>query len=186
MRFKNNIAALTNMNSTALEIIKISLGVLILFAGSQIAIPLQPVPITMQTVSVMLIGLLYSTRAGLLSVISYVLLGGLGLPIFQGFSGGLNDLLGPTGGYLFGFIFSIYAMILLRKKLILQSFWAIFLNCSIGTVVVFIFGLSWLAMFIGVKNAIVFGLLPFIIPGILKAIVLSMAVRYIVGSKDSE
>jgi biotin transport system substrate-specific component len=181
MTIKNAAAISLGVNSW-IESLKIALGVLVLFAGSQIAIPLQPVPITMQTVAVMLIGLLYSKRAGLWSVILYTILGGLGLPMFQGFEGGLTHLYGPTAGYIFGFIVSIYVMATLRAKFNLESYWGILANCLVGTVVVFICGLSWLAAVIGFKDAIIFGLIPFIIPGALKAITLSGAVRFIRGA----
>lgn len=178
MTLKNSFT-ITNINSKTLEIIKICLGVLVLFAGSQLAIPIEPVPITMQTVAVMFIGLLYSKKEGLSAVILYTILGGMGLPMFQGFAGGLTHLYGSTAGYLFGFIASIYVMASLRDKFSLTSFLRIFLNCMIGTLVVLVFGLSWLTYLIGFKNAIIFGLLPFIIPGIAKAVFLSLSLRYI-------
>lgn len=165
------------------ESLKIALGVLVLFAGSQIAIPLEPVPITLQTVAVMLIGLLYSRRAGLWAVVLYTALGGMGLPMFKGFEGGFSHLYGATAGYIFGFIVSVYVMATLREKFNLESYWGILANCMIGTLVVFVCGISWLAILIGLKDALMFGLIPFIIPGAAKAILLSGAVRFIRGTE---
>lgn len=166
---------------TKIETIKIALGVLVLFACSQIAIPLEPVPITFQTVAVMLIGLLYSKREGLSAVLVYLALGAAGLPMFQGFDGGFSHFYGTTAGYLFGFIASVYVMAWLREKFILQSFAGILLNCVIGTLIVFIFGISWLAALIGFKDSITFGLIPFVIPGAIKAFALSGIFRLIKG-----
>lgn len=180
---KTNIAAAETSLAIRVESLKVVLGVLVLFAGSQIAIPLEPVPVTMQTVAVMLIGLLYSRRAALSSVILYTVLGGMGLPIFQGFEGGISHLYGPTAGYLVGFSASVYVMTVLREYWGLQSFWGILFNCIIGTLVVFVFGVSWLASIIGLKDAIIFGVVPFILPGALKAVMLSGALRYVGGRK---
>lgn len=183
MTVKNSVAISLGLDSK-ISSLKIALGVLVLFAGSQIAIPLEPVPITMQTVAVMLIGLLYPRRAGLWTVILYTVLGGMGLPMFQGFEGGLSHLYGPTAGYIFGFIVSVYVMATLREKFNLDSYAGILANCIIGTVVVFACGISWLAAVIGLRDALSFGLIPFIIPGAVKAILLSGAVRYIRGTKS--
>lgn len=180
----NSTAVLQNVKIKS-EVIKIALGVLVLFAGSQIAIPLEPVPVTMQTVAVMLIGLLYSRWSGVTTVVLYTALGGMGLPMFQGFEGGLLHLYGPTAGYIVGFSASVFVMATLRQRFKLNSFWGILFNCIIGTLVVFIFGVSWLASIVGLKNAIMFGVAPFIIPGAAKAFLLSSAVRYIGGNKNS-
>jgi biotin transport system substrate-specific component len=179
----HNVAAEQTLVTRRVESLKVVLGMLILFAGSQIAIPLEPVPITFQTVAVMLIGLLYSRREALSSVILYLALGGMGLPMFQGFEGGISHLYGPTAGYLIGFIASVYVMATLREYFELQSFLGILFNCIVGTLIVFVFGLSWLAYIIGFKDAITFGLMPFIIPGAIKAFMLSGALRFIRGSK---
>lgn len=165
--------------TSRVEIFKIALGVLVLFACSQISIPTVPVPITMQTVGVMLIGLLYTRRSALISVISYTAFGAIGLPVFQGFAGGIAHLYGPTAGYLVGFTASVYVMTIFREKFGLESFWGILLNCLIGTLIVFAFGVSWLAFNIGLKDALTFGVLPFIIPGAIKASLLSGALSFI-------
>lgn len=168
-----------------IESLKIALGVLLLFASSQIAIPIEPVPITMQTVGVMLIGLIYRRRSALVSVIVYTALGAVGLPVFQGFAGGLSHLYGPTAGYIVGFTASVYIMTTLRERFGLDSFWGILLNCVIGTLVVFACGVSWLASIVGIKDAITFGVIPFIIPGAVKAVSLSCFLRFVRGGKNA-
>lgn len=181
MAIQNATAVAKNVDIKA-ESLKIALGILVLFASSQIAIPLEPVPITLQTVGVMLIGLLYSRRAGLWSVVLYTIFGGMGLPMFQGFAGGLDHLYGSTAGYIVGFTASVYVMIMLREKFGFESFWGMLANCTIGTLIVFIFGVSWLAVAIGWKDAFTFGVIPFIIPGAMKAFLLCGALRFIRGN----
>ena len=158
-------------------------GVGLLFLTSQISIPLEPVPITLQTVGVMLIGLLFERRAAVHTVLVYLSLGGIGVPVFANFHGGATYLFSKSGGYLWGFLAAVAVMTTLRSKLKLQdhNFFHIALNCLAGTIVVFMCGIGWLSQFIGFEAAIRFGLVPFIIPGIIKILVLTGAIRYLRG-----
>lgn len=161
------------------ENIKVLLGFLLLFAAAQISIPLQPVPIVLTTVGVMLIGLLYSRRTALLSVFAYVVAGACGVPVFQGFSGGFMYLFGATGGYLVGFFLAVALMSTVREQIAITSFTRTLALCTLGTVAIFIPGLLWLSHLVGISRALEFGLYPFIIPGIVKAVLLSGALRVI-------
>lgn len=78
--------------------------------GSMISIPLpfSPVPINLATLSVFLAGSLLGAKGGAISQLVYVFLGAIGLPVFHSFTGGLNILVGPTGGYLIGYIVAAY------------------------------------------------------------------------------
>lgn len=176
MKVASHVA--NNLNIRA-ESLKVVLGSLLLFASGQIAIPLEPVPIVMTTVGVMLIGLLYERRTALLAVMAYISAGAMGIPVFQGFAGGLVHLYGPTAGYIIGFAFAVLTMTLLREKFGLKSFWGMLLNCSIGTLVIFIPGVFWLSILIGFQDALKFGVLPFIIPGVVKAFCLTGALQVI-------
>src|SRR5689334_8030250 len=80
------------------------MGSLVVVAAAQIHIPLAPVPMTMQTVAIMVIGLVCPPRIAGAAVSAYVLEGCIGLPVFAGFSGGARILLGPTSGYILGFV----------------------------------------------------------------------------------
>lgn len=174
-----NVAVVRSYIDVKSEALKVTLGALLLFAGGQISIPLTPVPIVFTTVGVMLVGLLYSRRSAMLAVISYIAVGAAGIPVFQGFSGGLNHLYGPTAGYIAGFFLAVLVMTSLRERFGLQSFWGMLLNCSIGTVMIFIPGVLWLSALMGFDNAIKFGVLPFIAPGIIKAVVLSGFIKFV-------
>jgi biotin transport system substrate-specific component len=79
-------------------------------AGALVAIPLQPVPLTLQTLFTCISGALLGSYAGALSQIIYILLGSLGLPVFAGGKSGLGVLLGPSGGYLLGFVAGAYVI----------------------------------------------------------------------------
>jgi biotin transport system substrate-specific component len=166
-------------NDRALSLIRVLHGLIILFLTSQVSIPLQPVAITLQTVGVMLIGLTFQRKEAIGAVTTYLLLGAIGMPIFANFSGGIYKLTGPAGGYYFGFLVSIAIMTTIRKYYTKETLLMLIANALIGTIVVFIFGISWLANLVGFEKAILGGLLPFIIPGFIKTIITATAVRYI-------
>jgi biotin transport system substrate-specific component len=141
------------------------------------------VPITLTTVGVMLIALLYEPKTAIYAVLTYYAAGAIGLPVFQGFAGGLRHFAGPTGGYIVGFFFAVVVMSSLRARFG-SSFFGILLNCIVGTVVIYIPGVLWLSTLFGFEKAIAVGVIPFIIPGILKALVLSGCLK-IVGRNFS-
>ncbi len=83
---------------------------------TQVQIPLEPVPINLALFSVYLAGALLGPKYGLISMLVYVLLGAVGVPVFSGFSGGLHKLVGPTGGYIAGYILCAFVVGLLSRK----------------------------------------------------------------------
>lgn len=175
----NNIAVAEPSKTLATDLAWTCLGVLLLFATSQISIPIQPVPITLQTAGVMLIGLTFSRRSALSAVAFYLMIGACGVPVFSEFLAGPSVFLLPSGGYLIGFFFAVLAMTLFKPKKI----GGLFLNCLLGTGIIFIFGISWLSIHVGFHNALLFGLVPFIIPGAVKAGLLTLGVRYLRSKK---
>lgn len=153
------------------------LGLLILL--TQISIPLKPVAITLQTVGVMLLGLRFERKAAIQAVLFYIVLGSLGMPIFTNFQGGIAKLMGPSGGYLIGFLFSIDVMTRIRPLLNPNNIFHLALNALIGTIIIYACGVLWLSHLIGFKAAIYGGLLPFILPGLVKILLLSGILRYL-------
>ena len=161
------------------EILYTLWGVFLLFLTSQITIPLEPVPITLQTYGVMLVALTFPRATAINSHIVYLVVGGMGVPVFAGFTGGLQKLVGPSGGYLFGFLAAVAVMGIIREHLKRENFLHIALNCFIGTLIIFAFGIGWLATTMGIQKAIQFGFIPFIIPGIIKIALLAVTLRYL-------
>lgn len=126
---------------------------------------------TGQTFAIGLTATLLGRRSGTLSVLIYLLLGTIGLPVFAGLSGGLSIVFGPTGGYLIGFIFQAWLTGYLVEKNVSSYTWVIFANV-IGSFVTLIFGVIWLKASgdLSWNTAIVSGFIPFILPGIIKAV----------------
>jgi biotin transport system substrate-specific component len=135
-----------------------------------ITVPFSPVPITGQTLAVLLAGLVLGKKLGTASVAAYLAQGAAGLPIFAGGKSGLVVLFGPTGGYLFGFLAAAYIVGMLSelryKRSLIQAATAL----VTGNVIIYLFGLAWLARFVGESQVLNFGLYPFLIGDLLKII----------------
>lgn len=139
---------------------------------AQITIPLPLVPITGQTLAIGLIVTILGMKFGTFAVVLYVCLGAIGLPVFQMFTGGLAILVGPTGGYILGFIPSALVMGLYLKKFGTTYKHAITAN-MIGMMITLIFGAVWLKLVANLswEVAVLTGVGPFIIVGIIKGVI---------------
>jgi biotin transport system substrate-specific component len=144
------------------------LGSLFLAICAQIQVPLQPVPITMQTFGVLLLGMAFGWRLGAATVALYLLEGAVGLPVFAGLTGGLPVLFGNTGGYLFGFVLAAGLVGWLAERGWDRNVLTTAVAMLLGNVVLYVPGLVVLAAFIGWPNAIVYGLKPFLLGDLLK------------------
>jgi biotin transporter BioY len=143
-------------------------GVVFIGLSAQLAIGL-PVPFTGQTFAVLMIGALYGARLGSLCLVSYVLAGAAGVPVFSNFGSGVLFLSGPTGGYLIGFIAAAYVVGLLAERGWDRRAWTTVLAMIFGNIVLYTFGLLWLFCLMGFNaKVLVVGLYPFIIGDILK------------------
>jgi biotin transport system substrate-specific component len=125
-------------------------------------LPFSPIPVTGQTLAVLLIGSLLGKNRGAAAVGLYLLQGAAGLPVFAGGKSGFITLVGPTGGYLIGFIAAAYIVGILAelrydKSLVYEGF-----SMLVGSLVIYIFGLFWLVQFVGESSALQMGLFPFL------------------------
>ena len=147
-------------------------GVLFLAAMAQIAIPVpgSPVPVTGQTLGVLLIGTTYGSGLGLATFAMYLLAGIAGAPVFAGASFGVEKITGATGGYLIGMMVATYLLGVLAKRRLDQRFLTSLPSMLFGTLIIFSFGLIWLHHFTGKDWAwtIAAGLTPFIVGEALK------------------
>ena len=188
-------------NSKLTDMILIGLFAALIAVCAQIQIP-AAVPFTLQTFAIFLaVGLLGGKR-GTVSVVIYILLGMVGLPVFAGFKGGIAALLGTTGGYIIGFIFSALLMWALEKpvsslfgketgadskKNIFRKMAGPAISMILGLIVCYIFGTAWFVIVytntkepIGILTALGWCVFPFIIPDLIKialALVLTLRLR---------
>ena len=132
--------------------------------------PFGPVPITGQTFAVLMIGALLGARRGSMAVLAYLAQGVAGLPVFAVVSGPLA-LLGPTGGYLVGFVPAAYVTGFLAERGWDRRFGTTVLAMALGNIIIYAFGLAQLSLLTGLsKTVLTAGLLPFIPGDILKMV----------------
>ena len=141
-------------------------------AGAFIKIPLAPAPVTLQTLFALLAAAILPPVMALLSVIAYLLLGAIGLPIFTT-GGGFAAMLGPTGGFLIGMIPGVLAGSLIMKAMESRVRLASIISAITTTVLVYLVGLPWMSVQLNLSFAatLAAGLLPFLVGDTLKIIV---------------
>lgn len=159
-------------------------GTAVLTASSWIEVPMVPVPMTMQTFAVVMIGALYGWRLGALTVLGWLAQGALGFPVFAGGAGGPAHLVGPTAGYLIAFpIMAALAGWATQAGWIARGYGRAVAVMLAAHGVAFAFGVSWLATHIGVTAAVSAGLAPFL-PGMaLKSILAGGLARVVLAPR---
>ncbi|MBN1975664.1 MAG: biotin transporter BioY [Sedimentisphaerales bacterium] len=169
------------LNSTVADILRPSeksqaflYNIALVFCGSifialsaQIAIG-GPVPFTMQTFAIPLIGALFGAKLGCMCVGLYLLEGLAGWPVFSYWRGGFHMLLGPTGGFLVGFLTAAYVTGFLAQRGWDRRFSTTFLAMLAGNIFIYTFGIIHLTNMMGFKQALVIGLYPFIAGSVIK------------------
>ncbi|MCL4540791.1 MAG: biotin transporter BioY [Chloroflexi bacterium] len=160
-------------------------AVLILGAGSLIGLlaqvalrlPFTPVPVTLQTAGVLLAGALLGWRRAGLALLTYLGEGLAGLPVFAGgasawtpSTAGVPEIIGPTAGYLGGFFLAAVAVGWCTEQGWDRSLKQSLFSMSVGEVLIYVCGLTWLARFVGIAHVIPLGLLPFIPGDIVKMV----------------
>ncbi len=153
--------------------------------GAYIHVPIGPVPIVLSTLFVLLSGLLLGSRWGLASMCLYLLVGAIGIPVFAGGKGGIAHFLGPTGGYLFGYVLASWLTGFIAERsrgiLILEI-----LSVLMGSLAIYSLGVPWLKMVTHMSwfKTFMVGMIPFLIGDAVKAsvaLILARAVRPILN-----
>ena len=180
---KNNKKLLKNISLVVLGTVFIALS-------AQVIVPFVPVPVTLQTLAVLMIGLSFGSKLGLVTVFTYLLEGAVGLPVFAGGASTLA-LIGPTAGFLFGFLLMVYVAGLARDFQV-TSFFATSFFTLLASMLLYIPGAIWpllIAEFLGIKagwanlpvSKIMSGFIaPFILIDIVKSFVAALLVSSIV------
>ncbi len=151
-------------------------GSLIVAGCAQISVPMLPVPMTLQTLAVLAIGGAYGWRLGVATLALYALEGAIGLPVFAEMKGGLPVLLGPTGGYIAGFVIAAGLVGYLAEKGWDRNAFTMFAATLMGGAILYVPGLAWLYTFIGnLADTIAAGLTPFIAGDVIKALLAAIA-----------
>jgi len=168
------------------DTVLISAGTFLIIIGAYIAIPIGPVPVVLTNFFIILVGLLLGWKKSLIIILTYFILGVIGLPVFSGGRGGIAHVLGLTGGFLVGFIPLAFLSGLAANRSIIIKF----ILTVIGTLMVYAIGVPW-AMFVynniiapgadkplwDLGTTLKYTTIPFLIPGLIKivaAVILSV------------
>ena len=180
------------IKDTPTKILISFLFTILIALSSKISVPFYPVPMTMQTFIVLLCGVILGPKFGFITLSLYFFEGAIGLPVFQGTPEkglGITYIMGPTGGYLIGFVISAFlAGSLLsktmgfNKKFLIknkknENLVSVFIKLSIALFPIYLFGLIWLGVVLGWDKPILeLGLYPFILGEFFKITLLSFII----------
>lgn len=152
------------------KVILVALGTALLTLSAKVNLPLPYVPMTLQTLAVLMIGAAYGRYLGAATVLAYLAEGAMGLPVFAGPVGGLAPLMGPTGGYLAGFVVAAFVTGWLSERGWDRSVPLLFVAMGLGHIIILAAGFGWLAfgMKLGVDKAWLVGIVPFLAASLIK------------------
>lgn len=167
-----------------LNLVYIAVFSAIICICAQISVPLGiVVPFTLQTLGVFVAGAMLGAKRGTLSVLIYVLLGTIGIPVFAGFSGGIGTLVGPTGGFIIGFIFTALTVGIMCDKLG-RKLWVLIVSMILGLALCYLFGTVWFIVVYNMKSqamnvmtALTYCVFPFLIADAIKITVAAILVN---------
>jgi biotin transport system substrate-specific component len=149
-------------------------ALLALMSQLVVYLPISPVPITGQTLAVLLLGATLGSRRGALAVLAYLGEAAMGLPILAGGMSGVAAMAGPTGGYLVGFIASAYIAGWFIEKGMGRHVITALMAMLAADLVIYVCGLAWLGVYVGYGQAIALGLAPFVIGDIMKILIAAL------------
>lgn len=148
-------------------------GSALIVLATRIQLPMWPVPMTMQTFAVLLIAMALGMRMGVASVAAYLAQGAAGLPVFAA-GGGVAYLVGPTAGYLWGFLLVAAVVGWLADRGLTRHHVGALMLALLGSTLVYVVGAGWLAGFVGAEAAFRAGVLPFLPGDLVKSMLLAL------------
>jgi biotin transport system substrate-specific component len=169
---------LTALDRRAREALLVCSGAFFVAALAQVRVPLPftPVPITGQTFAVLLVGAALGSKRGAASLLAYLGMGALGLPFFAGGAAGVKHLLGPTAGYLLGFVVAAWLVGWLAERGLERRLPQALLVFLAGEVAIYLLGVGWLTFVLGsLQKALLAGFFPFLIGDAIKCVAAALA-----------
>lgn len=157
----------------------VGIGTALLAVISQISIPLPiGIPLTFQVFGIILISILFQAKLATITTIVYILIGTIGIPIFANFSGGFHCIIGPSGGFLLGFIVMAFIVGLVSQQ---NKAWLLWIGSYLGLLVDYILGVIWLMVVahINFQEALISGVYPFIFKDLIVVALAICSAKYI-------
>ncbi len=172
------VAATLPSQGLALKTLIVLGGSALIGLGAQVAVPMWPVPMTLQTLAVVLVGLTAGSRLGAAAVMTYLAQGAAGLPVFAGGAAGAAFLVGPTAGFLWGFVALAFAAGWLVERGVARGFWRTLGATLAISAALYVPGVLWLQAVtpLTVSGAAQVGALPFLAGDAVKAVLAALAV----------
>ncbi len=171
-------AALGGQNTILTQALLVLGGSLVLGLSAQVSVPMIPVPMTLQTLAISVIGLTYGARLAAATVVAYLIEGAMGLPVFAGGAGGAHHLMGPTAGFLLGFVAMAWATGLMVEKGLNRGFGRLFIAAFVPAMALFVPGAAWLWAVtpLTLSGALAAAVLPFLLGAVVKAAIAALMV----------
>lgn len=171
------VTALGGNDTILRKVMMVLFGTMLVAMSAQISVPMFPVPMSLQTFAIMLIGLTYGARLAGATLVTYLAQGAMGFPVFAGGAAGLAPLMGPTAGFLFGFVLMAVAMGWLVERGLNRGV-LLFVAALIATALLFVPGLLWLQTVtpLTLQGAFMAGAAPFLLGEVVKAAIAAMIV----------
>lgn len=170
------------MKLSVREMTLVAIGIALITVCSWISVPLT-IPVTLQTFAVCLVTALLGLKMGLWSLVGFIALGAVGVPVFSGFRGGVGVLLGITGGYIVGFLFTALAVGLAVRRFG-RSLPVLVLSMALGILLCYAFGTAWfMVVYARGGNAVTLGgalglcVVPYLIPDGIKIVLAAALVK---------
>lgn len=159
--------------------VQILIGIVALTASSWIAIPFEPVPVTLQTAVILLLGVYLGRWTGTACVLIWMVLAALGLPLLADGKGGLSPFTGPTAGFLWSFPIACFFAGYLPARRSFEGFGRRLFGAILLHGLILTFGFIWLAQSYGIANALNYGVWPFVPGGLVKSLLVAAIVGFL-------
>lgn len=151
--------------------------IIALFATLSFPLPFTPIPVATQAHVILLLSSLLGSKRAFFAVLAFLFQGAIGLPVFAGGQGGLPILLGPKGGYLVGYLAAALITGFLIERRAERTPLYTFASMGVGNLGVYLFGLPWLACYVGWSSVLLLGMLPFLLVDLCKLVLASKILK---------
>jgi biotin transport system substrate-specific component len=172
------VEALGGTSSIARKAMLVVGGSALIALGAQVSVPMFPVPMTLQTLAILIVGLTLGSRLGVAAVAAYLVEGAAGLPVFAGGASGAHLLVGPTAGFLFGFLAMAFVTGFAVERGMARGLVGTILAATVASALLYVPGVLWLnaATPLDMNGAVNAGMLPFVIGDLVKSVVAGLIV----------
>ncbi len=150
---------------------------LALCAPFTIHLPFTPVPVTIQVQVALFLGAIMGPRKGVWMILAFLAQGLMGWPVFAGGASTIATIIGPRGGYLFGYLIAAYVVGKIYQSSQNKSTLSLFFSMLIGNLIVYFCGFSWLSVLVGIKKAFIIGIFPFMLSDLIKLTLIALSFK---------